>query len=124
MLCRGSTELMTLLSVTDIEDYDQLNTRVRREELSMDRLTVDTLPFISLVFINAHPTGNFKVNKGVLELNIYTCTRYDAMNIYGVVKKLLQNSYEDFQVIHEGQVSSGVTGVYEYSIRFYPMISA
>ena len=101
MLFRGSTELMTLLGVTDIEDWDELNTRVRREELSVELLTTDLLPFISLVFINAHPTGNYKVNKGVLELNIYTSTRYDAMNIYGVAKKLLQDNYEDFQVIHE-----------------------
>lgn len=124
MLFRGSPELMSLLNITDTEDYDQLNTRIRREELEVKLLTADVLPFVSIVFVNAHPTENHLINKGVLELCIYTSTRNDALHIYRVAKGLLQNHYEDFRIVHEGQISSGVTGIYAYSIRFYPMINA
>ena len=123
-LFRSSPEVLSILGVTDDQDYDQLNTRIRREECPVSLLTPDVLPFVSLVFINSHRTGNHLVNNGVLELSIYTSTRYDAMRLFKVLKELLQNRYEDFSIVHEGQIPSGVVGIYQYSIRFSPFISA
>jgi len=120
-LCRSSTELLSIFGITDNDD--QLNERIRREECPVELLTTDSLPFLSLVFINAHPTRNYLVNTGVLEMNIYSSTRYDAMQIYRIVKGLLQ-SREDFAIHAEGQVPSGIVGIYQYRVRFSPLVSA
>jgi hypothetical protein len=116
--------LMALLSLTLLSSNDDKNTRVRREDYPVVPITSDILPFVSLIFINSHQSRNFMVNNGVLELSIYASTRYDALNVYRSCKSILQSNYEDFAIAHEAQVPSGVVGIYKYSIRFSPMISA
>jgi hypothetical protein len=133
--CRGSTETKDALQITQeyIDAFDRTpeenindawDTKVRREEYQVTPLTIDILPFLSLVFINAHPTKNYLVNLGVLEMNIYGSTRYSVIQIYRVVRGLLQSKYENFAIIAEGQVASGIVGIYQYRVRFSPLISS
>ena len=120
----ADNELNGLLGITDNTNNEQLNNKIYREELPIVQITPEALPFLYIVFINAHATNNFMVNKGVLELSVYAGTRYDAMNIIRACKEILQNNYEDYQIIHEGQVSSGVSGIYKYILRFTPLIES
>lgn len=120
----GDTTLIGLLGITDVNDNDQLNSHIRREVQSVDLLTTDSLPFIVEYFPNTHPTSNYRVNSGVLEIDVYAGTRYDAMLLSKRIKEILEQNYEDTALIHEGQVSSGVKGIYEFSMRFKPLIKS
>ena len=100
-----------------------LDIKIKRQELSLDQVVVENLPYMTTAFINAHVTRNYLVNHGVLEIITYG-SWIDAKSIVKIQKKILQDNFEDYQVTREGQVSSGVSGIYAYSVRYNPIVKA
>lgn len=117
------TELCKLLSITDPKNNDLTNTKIRREIQSTELINNKNLPFISVFFANSYRTGNWKMNHGLLEIDVYSGTRYNAKKIVKRIKSLL-SEYDDMYVYHEGQVASGIVGIYEYSMRLYPLVES
>lgn len=122
-LFTNDTQLMNLF---DNPDTDELrNEKFRREGMYLEEITIDKLPFIIFVFLpDGSSTQNYLVNKSLMEISIYTTTRYEAMLIYKEVKRILQSNFEDMQIIVEGQRPSGILGIFKYIIRFKPLVNS
>lgn len=103
--------------------HEAKNLRFRREELMLSELTAEILPFITFVFIDSIESKNMLRNRGILEVNIYCSSQYQAGIIYRRLKDVLKQLY-DIQLIHEGQVSSGVSGIYCYRTRFKLLVNS
>lgn len=104
---------------------EETNGRFRREEMMLEEVTADKLPFIIFVFLpDGSQTKNYLVNKSLLEVSIYCSTRYEATQVYPRIKRILQSNFEDFQVIREGQQPSGIQGVFKYVLRFKPLVNS
>jgi hypothetical protein len=117
----NDTELLSLLG--DPTDDESKNLRFRREELMLTELNTEVIPFLSFVFIDSLESKNYLRNKGILEVNIYCSVRYEAMGIYRRLQALLKENF-DIQVIHEGQVASGIQGIYCYRVRYRIIVSS
>jgi hypothetical protein len=97
-----------------------LDIKIKQRELTVDQVLAENLPYMTMSFINAYPTGNYLRNKGVLSIVVYTTG--DEAAICTRIRRILQGQYEDFQVIHEGQVASGTPGIFAYRTEFYPLV--
>lgn len=100
---------------------DALNIKFKREMCSVDVINAKDLDFISFYFVNAMPTKNYMVNKGILIIDYYTALRYNSMLLSDRVVFLL-NKYMDLNISSEGQIPSGMVGIYQYRQRFMPTI--
>jgi len=118
-LLRNDQELMTLLGSPATDE--EINIKLKREMTSIDVFNTDDLDFISFYFINAMPTRNHKVNRGVLVIDYFTSLRYNAGELSERVKTVLADKL-DLQIMSEGQIPSGIVGVYQYRQRFMPLI--
>lgn len=114
----------TLMGITNKSDDDLINSKIRRVIQPTDLLTADGLPFIVEYFYNAHRTGNYLMNKGSFEIDVYTGTRVNTKAIVRQVKALLQSKYEDMNIYHEGYVASGIVGVTQYTLRMIPLVNS
>lgn len=129
-LFSADSQLKELLLVTadpdiDIDEYyNQLNDRIRRSQNDPTLITEESLPFISIAFIDSKETKNYLVNKGVLEIEIFAPNRYIAKLISDRTNDLLKATFEDFKIISEGQKYSGLQNIYCYCIRYMPLISS
>lgn len=119
----SDTELMQFLNATDTNNYDLLNKKVQREILAPETIKPEDAPFIYIICVNAYVTNNWMRNNAIMEIGAYTGSRYDAINIIRACHRLLR-TYDGYSIIHEGQVSSGVSGIYKYAIRFSPLINS
>lgn len=90
----------------------------------LTEIDIGTLPFVSFVFIDATPTNNYLRNKGLLEIDIVCSVDYEAGQIYKVIVPLLQQHFDDFRIVAEGEASSGISGIYRYRIRFKPLVNS
>lgn len=107
------------------QDMDNMNNRFRREEMKLEEITADKLPFIIFVFLpEGSQTQNYLVNKSLLEVSIYCNKRDKATKIYPEIKRILQSNFEDFQITKEGQKESGVRGIFKYVLRFKPLVNS
>jgi hypothetical protein len=118
----NDNELLSLLG-SPISN-EEINNRIRLEQFDETLVTTDITPFISVTFIDAHNTKNYLTNKGVLEILIYTPLRYNAMLIYKRINSILKDNFDDFSIVAEGQKNSAVPGIYQYCIRYKPMINS
>lgn len=118
-LLSNDTELMNLLGnpATD----EELNIKLKREMTSIDVFDTNDLDFISFYFVNAMPTKNYKVNKGVLIIDYFTSLRYNAGELSEKIKTILSEKL-GLQIMSEGQIASGIVGVYQYRQRFMPLV--
>lgn len=103
---------------------DKVNQRVKRQIYSTDVLQQDSIPVVIEYFYNAYQTNNFLMNHGAFQIDVYTYERYQAVQIVRAIKRVVQDNFEDMYLFHENQTSSGIEGVYEYSLRFLPLISS
>ena len=110
-------EFVTPSQVYEELNFELLNEKIRREELMLSEIKPEVLPFVTFVFIDSLESKNHLVNRGILEVNIFCSVRYEASGIYSRVKTLLKQKF-DLQLIHEGQVASGIQGIYCYRTRF------
>lgn len=120
-LLTNDTELLALLG--DPIDDESKNLRFRREELMLSEVKPEIIPFVSFVFIDSLESKNMLRNRGILEVNIFCSVRYEASGIYTRVKTLLKQKF-DLQLIHEGQVASGIQGIYCYRVRFRLLVNS
>ena len=120
-LLTNDVQMLSLLN--NPSGNEELNLRCRREDLLVSELSPEAIPFVSFVFIDAQLTNNYLTNNGVLEVNIYTVSRYDAMNIYRRLKELLYSD-ERYRIIAEGQIPSGISGIFLYRLRLKPIINS
>lgn len=116
-------ELCNLLSIKDPTNNDLINSKIRREIQSSELVNSKALPFLTVVFSNSYRTENWKMNHGLLEIDVYSGTRYSAKKIVKRIKSLL-STFDDMWIYHEGQVASGITGIYEYSMRLLPLVES
>ncbi len=118
----NDTELMNILGCQD--DNESKDLKFRRQSKMLTEVDIGVLPFVSFVFIDASPTNNYLRNKGLLELDIVCSSDYEAEQIYKKIIPLLQQRFEDFRITAEGEVNSGISGIYCYRIRFKPLVSS
>jgi len=112
------------LEITDTSDDDTCENKLRRTQQDQTQITTDLLPFIDFTFVDAKGTNNFLVNKGLLEVNIYSPTRGIASSIYSAIDDILKDNYEDMIIVAEGQVNSAITGCYCYRVRYKPLVNS
>ena len=118
----NDTELKNIVSCLD-EDESK-NLKFRRQTKVLTEVDIDMLPFVSFVFIDANPTGNHLMNKGLLELDIVCSVDYEAEIIYKTIVPLIHQQLEDLRIVAEGEVSSGISGIYCYRLRFKPLVNS
>ena len=104
--------------------YNAVDVKIRRFALPVEQVITDYLPYMTVAFVNAYKTGNMLINHGLLEIITYVSQWGDANNIVKQQRRVLKETFEDndFQVVHEGQISSGVPGIFAYSVRYKPMV--
>jgi hypothetical protein len=66
-------------------------------------------------------TRNILVNRGLLEVNIYSSERYFAGQIKKRINKILKDNFE-IQIVAEGQISMPTANIYGYKIRYRPLV--
>ena len=120
----NSVELTGLLG-TDPSDIGTCDTKIRRSFADATVITPEELPFVDYGFIDSHgQTGNFLVNREVIEFNIYSSNFYEASLIFKAIKAILRSEYEDAQCISSGQRPTALPGVYCFSFRIKAMVSS
>ena len=97
------------------------NNKLRREEQMADVINVADVCFIAFYPINSLPQKNYKINKGVFQVDYYCDSRYHAKQIVERVNAIVSGLW-DMKLVYEGQTPSGVTGVYRYTQRFSDII--
>lgn len=107
----------------DPTDDESKNLKFRRQTKVLTEVDVEQLPFVSFVFIDADVTKNYLRNKGLLELNIYCSADYEAEIIYNAIVPLVKQ-LDDVSIIAEGEVASGIPGIYCYRVRFRPLVNS
>lgn len=126
-LCVANPELCKLLNIntelTGEELLEEQNRKIRREYQTADVIEPEDAPFISVYFMHAEKSkNNWLVNIGVLYVDIYTHSMYEAQEISLLFRMILA---DDFQPLlnYEGQHYSGVTGVYKYRLIYNPLMN-
>ena len=105
-------------------DDEERNLRFRREDFDISEIDSENFPFMTITFADANESDNCLRNIGILEINIFTSTRYTASVIYDIMNKIIRYNLNDMKIISEGQVYAGVRGMYCYRIRYNPVINA
>lgn len=78
------------------------------------------LPFLAFYVGDAVPTRNYLVNKGFLYVDYFVT--FDAGPIAKKVRELLKT--KGWQLVSEGERSTGIPNVYKYRDIFAPLIMA
>lgn len=120
-LFTSDTELMDRLGKPS--DDKSKNLRCRREEINLNELKPEIVPFVSFVFIDSLKSDNYLRNNGILELNIFCSDRFQAIGIYDRCILLLEQKFE-IQVFREGQVNSDISGIYCYRTKFKILVNS
>lgn len=118
-LLGNDLEVLALLGNPSTDE--EKNIKLKREITSLDVFETSDLDFLSFYFIDAVPTKNFKVNKGILIIDYFAALRYNAGELSEKVKSVLARKL-DLQIMSEGQIPSGIIGVYQYRQRFMPLV--
>ena len=121
-LFKVDVELLGLLG--DPIGDDELNNKIRRETFDDSQLDASTVNFVSFFFLDTGATENYLVNKGLLQFDLYCDSRYSAQRISTVIKRILNDNFEDFKVVFEGQRYAFNPSIYKYAIRVKPLITA
>ena len=121
-LFKVDIELLGLLG-NPIGD-DELNNKIRRETFDDSQLDASSVNFVSFFFLDTGATENYLVNKGLLQFDLYCDSRYSAQRISTVIKRILNDNFEDFKVVFEGQRYAFNPSIYKYAIRVKPLITA
>lgn len=117
--------MLSLFSLTVDSTDEEKNNRFRREKLDISIIEAESKPFIMFIFIpNGAKTNNYLVNKGMLEFDIIANTLYEVEQIYNRINILLKQNYSDMQIISEGQIPSGITSVFQYRVRYTPLVKS
>jgi len=116
-----SDELTGLLG-TNPSDIAECDDRLRKSFADSTLVEPSELPFVDFSFIVSHgQTGNFLVNREVVEFNIYCSNFNEASLIFKAIKKLLRANYKDAQCISSNEKGT-VTGLYCFSFRIKTFI--
>ena len=121
-LFKVDAELLGLLG--DPIGDDELNNKIRRETFDDSQLDASSVNFVSFFFLDTGATENYLVNKGLLQFDLYCDSRYSAQRISTVIKRILNDNFEDFKVVFEGQRYAFNPSIYKYAIRVKPLITA
>ena len=121
-LFKVDIELLGLLG--DPIGDDELNNKIRRETFDDSQLDASSVNFVSFFFLDTGATENYLVNKGLLQFDLYCDSRYSAQRISTVIKRILNDNFEDFKVVFEGQRYAFNPSIYKYAIRVKPLITA
>lgn len=114
--------LMTLVS--NPADDDSKNKRFRRTAAMQVAIDADQLPFLSFVFRPEKPeVENYFRNNTTLEICIYAATRNEAAAVHKEVTRVLQARFPDMPIITEGQKHAEPWDVFQYSIRYQPLVN-
>lgn len=119
-----SVELTGLLGTTP-SDLDVCDTKIRRSFSDVTKIDPMELPYLDVGFIesNGH-TANYKVNREVIEINVYAVNFNEAGLIYKAIHKLFNDNFESMQTINAAQRSLPVGGVYCFSFRVKSFVSS
>jgi len=121
-------ELLGLLVDTTGLTADEImaakDANVRRATSDATLIDVTELPFVDLSFIESHSiTGNYLMNRESIEINIYSANYYGASQVFKCVHRLLK-TLPDAQIVHSGQRSTALQGVYCYSLRIKQFVES
>ena len=94
------------------------------ETFDDSQLDASSVNFVSFFFLDTGATENYLVNKGLLQFDLYCDSRYSAQRISTVIKRILNDNFEDFKVVFEGQRYAFNPSIYKYAIRVKPLITA
>jgi len=102
---------------------EALNNKFRREVCGMDEVE-GCLDFINFYFLpSGGRTGNYKVNRNSLFVDFFCAFRNDAIALSERVNEIIEgNSNEEILMSSEGQLPSGITGVYLYRQKYMPLV--
>jgi hypothetical protein len=105
-------------------DDESKNTRFRRAAATPLANSDEQLPFVSIVFRPEKPeVENYFRNNTTLEICIYTTTRNEAAAVYKEITRVLQARFSDMPIITEGQKHAEPWNVFQYSIRYKPLVN-
>ncbi len=105
-------------------DDESKNTRFRRVAATSVANSADQLPFVSIVFRPEKPeVENYFRNNTTLEICIYAATRKAAAAVHKEVTRVLQSRFPDMPIITEGQRHAEPWDVFQYSIRYKPLVN-
>jgi hypothetical protein len=120
--------LCTLFGITDITDMTLVDAKVRRvaaDTTVIDPPNTDVFPFFDFTFLPMYgATCNKLVYRSTLEFNIYTSDLRQAEDIFTVIKRILDDNYEETYIKYQGQGSSGIKDIYKYTFRCNLLISS
>lgn len=118
----SDNELMSFMG--NPSNDEEKNLRFRREEFDITEINSECYPFLTIIFVDTDDTRNYLKNMGLLEINIYSSGRYDAMLICKRVRAILKKYFPEIKIIAEGQVYTEVRGVFCYRTRYNPIINS
>lgn len=116
--------LTELLGIADATDIILCDSKIRRQQQDSTLLKPEMLDFFDYSFIDATKTGNFLVNHGILEFNIYAGKRNDASLICKSIRRILKKNYEDMHVYSEQQAGCPIENIFCYCLRVRPTIDS
>ena len=116
-LFSADTELTALLGTTPT-DVDSLDTIIKRGFRDVSVIDPESLPMMDMGFVpNNGLTGNHLVNRDLVEINLYAVNFYEAGRLYKEVHRILNENFEDCQVISPYDRGIPVGGVFCWSFR-------
>lgn len=95
--------------------------KFRRRDQEVDEFEPRDLNFIAFYFVDANTTKNAYMNKGILRIDIYTKTRFDAGKIRERIVSLMHEHFDE-RVCSEGQRTSGIKEIFKYRLEFMPLV--
>jgi hypothetical protein len=113
----------TLCSLLDITDEDLCDSKIRRSFQDPTVLDKDMLDFFDFGFLNTRATGNYLVNHGYLEFNVYSASRANAKLIKKSIDRVLKANFRDVEISNEGQIAT-LPFVYGYRIIYKPLVGS
>ena len=79
-------------------DDEERNLRFRREDFDISEIDSENFPFMTITFADANESDNCLRNIGILEINIFTSTRYTASVIYDIMNKIIRYNLNDMKI--------------------------
>jgi len=106
------------------QDDESKNKRFRRTAVAPPAISAEQLPFVSIVFRPEKPeVENYFRNNTTLEIGIYTTARDEAAAVHKEITRILQMRFPDMPIITEGQKHAEPWEVFQYSIRYKPLVN-
>lgn len=121
-LFKENKQLIELLGITDVSNKKEMNKKIRRQLESTDIVdeTIDSF-FVYTFIPSISNTYNYKVNKSMLEFRIVARHTATLNKLYLCIKHILQDNYEDMQIISEGSFATGSQNLIGYTFRVRPL---